>query len=128
MVGMGYAGEEESMKLYVGNLPYTTTDDELRELFQAHGTLTSAKVVVDNQSGRSRGFGFVEFESHEAGKEAIAALNNKEVGGRRLVVNEARSQASGSDRGGPRRGPGGGGHGRSEHREGRGFGGGRRGY
>lgn len=116
------------MKLYVGNLPYTTTDEELRALFEAHGTLTSAKVVVDNQSGRSRGFGFVEFESRDAGTEAINAVNNREIGGRRLVVNEARSQGPGSDRGGPRRGPGGGGHGRSEHREGRGFGGGRRGY
>ena len=78
-------------KIYVGNLPFTTTDDDLRDLFARHGEVTTASVVMDRESGRSRGFGFVEMET--AGAEvAIAALNGRDVGGRSLRVNEAESR------------------------------------
>ena|SRR3990167_10839502 len=77
-------------KLFVGGLPFSTTDDELQQLFAAHGTVASAKVITDRDSGRSKGFGFVEFESDEEGKAAEKALNNTEVGGRTVTVNEAR--------------------------------------
>jgi cold-inducible RNA-binding protein len=90
------------MKLYVGNLPYEARDDELRELFGPHGTITKAFVVVDHQKDRSRGFGFVEFEDPSQGRAAISALHGHELGGRTLVVNEARAQAGGHD---DRRGP-----------------------
>jgi RNA recognition motif-containing protein len=79
-----------AVKLYVGNLPYTTTDDELRELFSPHGTVESTAVISDRESGRSKGFGFVELSSAEEAKAAIEALNGKDFGGRNLVVNEAR--------------------------------------
>ncbi len=77
-------------KLFVGGLPFTTTDDELKELFAAHGTVASATVVKDRDSGRSKGFGFVEFEKDEEGKAAEKALNGTEVGGRSISVAEAR--------------------------------------
>jgi RNA recognition motif-containing protein len=77
-------------KLYVGGLPYSTTDDELRDLFVAHGTVASATVITDRESGRSKGFGFVEFESDEEAKSAIKALDGSDLGGRKIVVNEAR--------------------------------------
>jgi RNA recognition motif-containing protein len=78
-------------KIYVGNLPFTTTDDDLRDLFARHGEVTTASVVMDRESGRSRGFGFVEMET--AGAEvAITALNGRDVGGRSLRVNEAESR------------------------------------
>ena len=78
-------------KIYVGNLPFTTTDDDLRDLFARHGEVSKASVVMDRESGRSRGFGFVEMET--AGAEvAIAALNGRDVGGRSLRVNEAESR------------------------------------
>lgn len=93
-------------KLYVGRLPYTLTDDELRDLFAAHGTVESAKVIMDRDSGRSKGFGFVEMSTDEEAKAAIAALNDSEQGKMRLVVNEARPQ---EDRP-PRRDFGGGGN------------------
>ena len=79
-----------AVKLYVGNLPYTTTEDDLRETFSPHGTVTSAAVISDRDTGRSKGFGFVEMETPEAAKAAMEALNGKEFGGRNLVVNEAR--------------------------------------
>jgi RNA recognition motif-containing protein len=69
-------------KVFVGGLPFSTTDDELRELFAAHGAVASANVVRDRESGRSKGFGFVEFENIEEGKAAEKALNGSEVGGR----------------------------------------------
>lgn len=100
------------MKLYIGNLPFTAGDDELKELFSAYGTPTTTVVVMDSQSGRSRGFGFVEFDDATQAKAAIAGVNGREFGGRSLVVNEARSQGGGSDRrggfGGDRGGYGGG--------------------
>jgi RNA recognition motif-containing protein len=79
-----------AVKLYVGNLPYSTTDADLNELFAQYGTVASASVIMDRDSGRSKGFGFVEFETDEEAKAAIEALNGKENGGRNLVVNEAR--------------------------------------
>jgi hypothetical protein len=95
-------------KLYVGNLAYSLGDEELEQLFAAHGTVQSAKVIVDRDTGRSKGFGFVEMGSDQEAQAAISALNGKEIDGRALTVNEAR----------PREEGGGGGHGRG------GFGGG----
>jgi RNA recognition motif-containing protein len=77
-------------KLFVGGLPFSTTDEELNQLFAAHGTVASATVVRDRESGRSKGFGFVEFENDEEGKAAEKALNGSEVGGRTISVAEAR--------------------------------------
>jgi len=77
-------------KLFVGGLPFATTDDELREVFAAHGTVASATVVRDRDSGRSKGFGFVEFEKDEEGKAAEKALNGSDLGGRTISVAEAR--------------------------------------
>lgn len=79
-------------KLYVGRLPYTMTDDELRDLFAAHGTVDSAKVIMDRETGRSKGFGFVEMSTDEEAKAAIAALNDSQQGKMQIVVNEARPQ------------------------------------
>ena len=79
-----------NQKLYVGNLSYATTDQELQELFAQHGTVQSANVVTDRYTGRSRGFGFVEMGSGEEAKQAIEALNGTDFQGRNLVVNEAR--------------------------------------
>jgi RNA recognition motif-containing protein len=91
------------MKLYVGNLPYNVREDELRALFSPFGTPSTATVIVDHQKDRSRGFGFVEFDDPSLGRAAIAAVNGSEVGGRKLVVNEARGQSGGySDRDGSR--------------------------
>jgi cold-inducible RNA-binding protein len=77
-------------KLFVGGLPFATTDDELRDVFAAHGTVASATVVRDRDSGRSKGFGFVEFEKDEEGKAAEKALNGSDLGGRSISVAEAR--------------------------------------
>jgi RNA recognition motif-containing protein len=77
-------------KVFVGGLPFSTTDDELREAFEAHGKVASANVVRDRESGRSKGFGFVEFENEEEGKAAEKALNGSEMGGRTISVAEAR--------------------------------------
>lgn len=77
-------------KLFVGGLPFTTTDDELKEAFAAHGTVSSAVVIRDRDSGRSKGFGFVEYENDEEGKAAEAAMNGKDLGGRSISVAQAR--------------------------------------
>lgn len=77
-------------KLFVGGLPFATTDDELRDAFAAHGTVASATVVKDRETGRSKGFGFVEFENDDEGKAAEAALNGTDMGGRSITVNMAR--------------------------------------
>ena len=101
-------------KLYVGNLSFRTTSEELRELFGQAGTVESASVIEDRDTGRSRGFGFVEMATPEEATTAIEQFNGKEIGGRNLTVNEARPK---TDRGG-----GGGGGGRG------GYGGGGGGY
>lgn len=94
--------------LFVGNLPLTTTEAELRALFEVHGTVERASIVNDRDTGRSRGFGFVEMSDAAAADKAIAAINGTELGGRALKVNEARpkTERSGFPRG---RGQGGGG-------------------
>ena len=84
-----------TQKLYVGNLPYASTDQDLRELFAPHGTVQSANVVTDRYTGRSRGFGFVEMATAEEAQKAIAALNGSDFQGRNLVVNEARRKEKG---------------------------------
>ncbi len=87
-------------KLYVGSLPYSTTEQQLTELFAQHGTVQSAKVITDRYTGQSRGFGFVEMATGEEAQKAIAALNGTNLGGRTLVVNEARPQEKRSFGGG----------------------------
>src|SRR5579863_7073820 len=99
-------------KLYVGNLPYTVTDSELQQMFEAHGSVTSAQVIMDRETGRSKGFGFVEMGSDAEAQAAITALNGAQMGGRPLTVNEARPKEGGGG-GGGRGGYGGGGGGRS---------------
>jgi RNA recognition motif-containing protein len=105
-------------KIYVGGLPYATTDAQLQEIFSVHGAVESARVITDKFTGRSRGFGFVEMASSEEAQKAIQALNGTDLEGRNLTVNEARPQEKRSggfgDRGGgggERRGGGGGGGG-----------------
>lgn len=78
------------MKLYVGNLSYNLTDSDLEDSFSEFGEVTSAKIIMDRETNRSKGFGFVEFDSSDAATDAINAMNGKEVSGRTLVVNEAR--------------------------------------
>ena len=95
-------------KLFVGNLSFNMGDDELRQLFTAYGTVSSAKVITDRDTGRPKGFGFVEMDSDQEASAAIAALNGKEVDGRALTVNEAKPQTGGGGRGGSGRGGGGG--------------------
>jgi RNA recognition motif-containing protein len=80
-------------KIYVGGLPYSTTEQELSDLFGTHGSVQSAKVITDKYTGQSRGFGFVEMGSDDEAKAAIGALNETELGGRTLTVNEAKPQA-----------------------------------
>ena len=107
-----------AMKLYVGNLAYSMTDSDLQNLFEQYGAVQSAQVIMDRDTGRSKGFGFVEMGTTEEGQAAIQALNDQEVNGRKLTVNEARPR---EERGGGRgRGGFGGGGGRG------GFGGGKR--
>jgi len=103
-----------SVRLYVGNLPFSVTEQDLEELFSQSGQVDSANVVTDRDTGRSRGFGFVEMETQEAADAAIQSLNGYELSGRALTVNEARPKENRS----PRGGFGGGGGGRG------GFGGG----
>ena len=93
-------------RLFVGGLPFSTTDDELKEFFAQHGTVASARVITDRETQRSKGFGFVEFENDAEGKAAEEKLNGAELGGRSLTVNQARPQ---EDR--PRRDSNGGGGG-----------------
>ena len=101
--------------IFVGNLDFNTSEDELRTMFEAYGQVDRVSIMTDRETGRSRGFGFVEMANPEEGEKAIAGLNGSQVGGRTLNVNEARpkverSGGGGKDRGG--RGGGGGGRGR----------------
>ncbi|MFL6283216.1 MAG: RNA recognition motif domain-containing protein [Pyrinomonadaceae bacterium] len=111
-----------STRLYVGNLNFRTTGDELREMFSQAGEVENASVVEDRDTGRSRGFGFVEMATKEGAAAAIEQFNGKEFGGRALTVNEARPRV---ERGG---GGGGGGYGGGGGRGGGGYGGGGGGY
>ena len=80
------------MNIYVGNLSYGVSDDQLREVFEAYGTVSSAKVIQDKYSGRSKGFGFVEFENAEHAQAAIETLNNTELEERTIIVSEAKQR------------------------------------
>jgi cold-inducible RNA-binding protein len=96
-------------KLYVGNLSYDVTDSDLAKMFESHGQVESAQVIMDRDTGRSKGFGFVEMKTEEDAQAAIAALNGQQVGGRTLAVNEARPKSdSGRGGSGGRGGHGGG--------------------
>src|SRR5687768_4507669 len=113
-------------KLYVGNLTYGVTNSDLEKMFEPYGTVQSAQVIMDRDTGRSKGFGFVEMGSDQEAQAAIAALSGKQMGGRNLTVNEAKPK---EDRGGGGRGGyGGGGGGRGGYGGGGGGGGGRGGY
>ena len=99
-------------KLYVGGLPYSTTDDQLKEHFSAAGNVVSATVITDKMSGRSRGFGFVEMATDEEAAKAVEMFNGQEMEGRNIIVNEARPMEQRAPRsGGFNRGGGGGGRG-----------------
>ena len=99
-------------KLYVGNLGYGVTDSDLTRMFEAHGTVESAQVIMDRDTGRSKGFGLVEMKTDQEAQAAIAALNGQDSGGRALTVNEARPRTEGGRGGsGGGRGGGGGGYG-----------------
>jgi len=97
------------MNIYVGNLSWSMTDDDLSNLFTQYGSVTSAKILKDKMNGRSKGFGFVEMEDEEAAKTAIANLNETEVQGRKLIVNESQPRQEGE--GGFKKRSGGGGYG-----------------
>ncbi len=110
------------MNIYVGNLSWSMTDEDLNSLFAEYGTVSSAKILKDKMSGRSKGFGFVEMEDDEAAKSAIASLHETEIQGRKLIVNESQPRAEGEGGFKKRSGGGFGGGNRS------GGGGGRGGY
>ena len=116
-------------RLYIGNLPFSATEDELRELFGRHGAIQSVNLVTDRETGRARGFAFVEFEDGSAAEAAMRALDGSNMGGRTIRVNEALERGRGGPGGGgggPRGGGGGGG--RGGPRGGGGGGGGGGGY
>jgi RNA recognition motif-containing protein len=122
------------MNIYIGNLSAKTTEEELREAFESFGDVDSAKIIKDNLTGRSRGFGFVEMPNQEQAQAAITELNGKEFGGSPLTVNEAKPRENrggrsfgGGSRPGGGRPPGGGGFGGGRDRRGGGGGGGSRG-
>ena len=96
------------MNIYVGNLSYDATQDDLRAAFEAHGEVSSVSIIMDKMTGRSRGFGFVEMSDKGAGEAAVSALNLQEIRGRAMTVNEAKPKTDGGGRGGS-----GGGRGRS---------------
>ena len=108
------------MNIYVGNLSWSMTDEDLNSLFSEYGTVTSAKILKEKNTGRSKGFGFVEMEDDEAAKTAIATLNESEIQGRKLIVNESQPRPEG---GGYKK-SGGGGYGGGGGRSGGGYGGG----
>jgi len=98
-------------KLYVGGLPYSTTQDELRDTFSQAGTVTSTSIIMDKMTGRSRGFGFVEMENDADAQKAIEMWNGKDFGGRKLTVNEAKPMEARAPRSNDGGGYGGGGNG-----------------
>jgi len=108
------------MNIYVGNLPYSATENSLKSLFEGHGEVTTAKIVTDKFTGSSRGFGFVEMPNASEAQKAIDELNGKDFEGRKIVVNESRPRENSGDSRPPRRDGGGGGYG-----NGGGYGGGR---
>ncbi len=87
-------------KLYVGNIPFTTTESDLRELFEEHGSIESVNVITDRETGRSRGFAFVELEDASSAEKAMRALDGRDMGGRTLRVNEANERGAGGGGGG----------------------------
>lgn len=87
-------------RLFVGNLPYSVTSDRLKDFFASAGAVSSANVVIDRETGKSRGFGFVEFSDDAAGDAAVSSFNGKEIDGRAITVNEARPPQSGGGGGG----------------------------
>ena len=117
------------MNIYVGNLSWTMTDEDLSSLFTQFGTVTSAKILKDKMNGRSKGFGFVEMDDAEAAKTAIASLNESEIQGRKLIVNESQPRTEGEGGGGYKKrsfGGGSGGGGGYKKSGGGGYGGGGR--
>jgi RNA recognition motif-containing protein len=114
-----------TMNIYVGNLSWSMTDEDLTNLFTAYGTVTSGKILKDKMSGRSKGFGFVEMEDDEAAKTAIANLNETEVMGRKIIVNESQPRPEGEYK---KRSGGGYGGNRGGGNRGGGYGGNRGGY
>jgi RNA recognition motif-containing protein len=90
------------MQIFVGNLAYTTTEEDVRQLFEGYGTVDTVRLMTDRDTGRPRGFGFVEMPNDTQARAAIAGLNGTDLGGRSLTINEARPR---EERGGPRRGP-----------------------
>ena len=97
------------MKLYIGNLPYTFTEENLKKIFEKYSSVTSCKLVIDRDTGRSKGFGFIELDSDEEAQEAISEINGKDFDGRAVVVNEARPKEDRNNkRGGGNGGNGGG--------------------
>ena len=111
--------------IFVGNLSFNTNEDELRQAFESYGQVDRVSILTDRDTGRSRGFGFVEMASDEDGEKAITALNGSQIGGRTINVNEARPKAERGGGGGGFGGGGGRGRGHGD-RDGRGGGGGRR--
>jgi RNA recognition motif-containing protein len=97
------------MNIYVGNLPYSVVEEDLREIFEEYGEIASVKIISDKLTGRSKGFGFVEMDEDVEAKKAIEELNNADLSGRNIKVNESRPRSNDSRGGGNRRGGGGGG-------------------
>ena len=93
-------GSDLGKKLYVGNLPFSANEAELRELFEAHGAIESVSVITDRETGRARGFAFVEFEEASGAEAAMQALDGRDVGGRTIRVNEAHERRGGRPGGG----------------------------
>ncbi|MET3978314.1 RNA recognition motif-containing protein [Mucilaginibacter sp. UYP25] len=120
------------MNIFVGSLPYSLEEADLQELFEAYGEVTTVKIIIDRESGRSKGFGFVEMSDDEAAQKAISGLNGSEVSGRSIAVSQAEDKKPGDRRsgggggfgGGNRSGGGGGGYSRDSNRGGGGGGGG----
>ena len=106
------------MNIYVGNLPFSISEDGLRQVFEAHGEVSSAKIITDRLSGKSRGFGFVEMPNNDQAQAAVDALNGSDLDGRALTVSEARPREGGGGRGGYGGGGGrGGGYGGGRDRD-----------